>query len=319
MTSPLYSGLAVAVEEAPLVEDAISWQEVVRSLVVFLAAIVLAVVLRRLLVRAIDREGNRHVGRIVGRFLSVVVAAVGGVYALDLLGVRIGPLVGALGVGGIAMAFAAQDIVQNFIAGVLLQVRHPFRVGEQIGSGDYEGVVDDVNLRTTVLSTYDGLIVYLSNAEVLKHPIVNYTRTPLSRTSLTVGLAYDTDLERARDVLLEACRAAEGVQDSPSPEAWVEEFADSSINVAVRYWHAADIASRWRVRSAVAISVKAALDRAGMTIPFPQRVLWLPGSPEEGRLQTGLTGSSTWRAIGPPVRTPVRGPLRLPRRPAVLV
>ena len=259
-----------------LVTDAISWQEGVQALTVFLIALVLAVVLRRLLVRAIDREGSRHVGLVVGRFLSVVVAAVGAVYALDVMGVRIGPLVGALGVGGIALAFAAQDILQNFIAGVLLQVRRPFRVGEQIGSGDHEGVVEDVNLRTTVLTTYDGLVVYLPNAEVLKNPIVNYTRTPLSRTSLTVGLAYDTDLTRAQEVLVDACLLADGVQSSPPPEAWVEEFADSSINVAVRYWHPADIASRWRVRSAVAVSIKAALDEAGMTIPFPQRVLWLP-------------------------------------------
>ena len=268
--------LSVLAAEDPLVDDAITWHEGVRSLAVFVGAVLLAMVLRRLLVRAIDREGSRHIGRIAGRFLSVVVVAVGAVYALDLLGVRIGPLVGALGVGGIAFAFAAQDILQNLIAGVLLQIRHPFRVGEQIGSGDYEGVVEDVNLRTTVLATYDGLVVYLPNAEVLKNPIVNYTRTPFSRTSLTVGLAYDTDLERARTVLREACDRTEGVQASPPPEIWVEEFADSSINLAVRYWHAADIASRWRVRSAVAISVKSAIDAAGMTIPFPQRVLWLP-------------------------------------------
>ncbi len=265
-----------------LVDDQLSWPEIVQALVIVLAAIVLAVVLRRVLVRAIDREGDRHIGRIVGRFLSVVVVAAGGVYALGVLGVRIGPLLGALGVGGIAIAFAAQDILQNFIAGVLLQVRHPFRVGDQISSGDHEGVVDDVNLRTTVLTTYDGLVVYLPNAEVLKNPIINYTQTPFSRTSLTVGLAYDTDLVRAQQVLLAACREAALVTDSPPPEAWVEEFGDSSINFAVRYWHPADIASRWRARSAVAIAVKAGLDRAGMTIPFPQRVLWLPDAPGRG-------------------------------------
>ena len=266
-----------AAEESALVDDSITWPEIIESVTVLVAALLLAVVLRRVLVRAIDREGDRHVGRVVGRFLSVAVVAVGAVYALDLLGVRIGPLLGALGVGGIALAFAAQDILQNFIAGVLLQVRHPFRLGEQIRSGEYEGVVEDVNLRTTVLTTYDGLLVFLPNAEVLKHAIVNYTRTPLSRTSLTVGLTYDTDLDRARRVLLEACRVTDEVVQSPPPEVWVEEFADSSINLAVRYWHPADIASRWRVRSAVAISVKKALDAAGMTIPFPQRVLWLGG------------------------------------------
>jgi small conductance mechanosensitive channel len=266
--------LAAAEDVDVVVEDDIALSEVLQALTVFLASILLAVLLRRLLVRALDHDANRHVGLVAGRFLGLVVVAVGVVYALDLMGVQIGPLVGALGVGGIAVAFAAQDMLQNLIAGVMLQIRRPLRLGDQISSGDFEGIVADVNLRTTVLQTYDGLIVYLPNAEVLKNPIINYTRTPLSRTSLTVGLAYDTDLARAREVLLAACAASDGVADTPAAEVWVEEFGDSSINFAVRYWHAADIASRWRVRSGVAISVKSALDRAGMTIPFPQRVIW---------------------------------------------
>lgn len=266
---------AAAVEDVDVVvEDDIALSEVLQALAVFLASILLAVLLRRLLVRAIDRDANRHVGLVAGRFLGLVAVTVGVVYALDLLGVQIGPLLGALGVGGIAIAFAAQDMLQNLIAGVMLQIRRPLRLGDQVASGDFEGVVTDVNLRTTVLQTYDGLIVYLPNAEVLRNPIINYTSTPLNRTTLTVGLAYDTDLVRAREVLLAACAAAEGVAATPPPEVWVEEFGDSSINLAVRWWHPADIASRWRVRSGVAISVKSALDEAGMTIPFPQRVLW---------------------------------------------
>ncbi len=263
----------------PIVAAGVSRTDVVRSLVVFGAAVVLALVLQRVLVTVVDREAGRHVGRSLGRFLRLVVVAVGAVYALSSVGVRVGPLVGALGVGGVALAFAAQDILQNLIAGVLLQVRHPFRIGDQISSGDYEGRVDDVNLRSVELTTYDGLTVYLPNADVLKRAIVNYTRTPSNRTELMVGVAYDTDLEQARDVLLQACTGTEGVLATPAPEAWVLAFGESSIDVAVRYWHAADIASRWRVRSAVAISVKASLDAAGMTIPFPQRTLWFgPGS-----------------------------------------
>jgi len=271
--------LLAAEADPELLPEDVTTGAVLQATIVFLVAVVLAVVLRRTLVRLVDREADRHLGRIVGRFLSVVVVAVGVVYALDVVGVSIGPLVGALGVGGIALAFAAQDILQNLVAGVLLQIRRPFRVTDQIGSGDYEGIVEDVNLRAVELTTYDGLTVYLPNAEVLRNPIVNYTRTPWSRTELTVGLAYDTDLERARAVLLDACRRAEGVQEAPPVEAWVHRFGESSIDIAVRYWHAADIASRWRVRSAVAIAVKGALDEAGMTIPFPQRTLWFgPGS-----------------------------------------
>ncbi len=254
--------------------------EIVLAAVIVVAALVLAFVLRRLLVRLLDRgDADRNIGRLSGRFLSLAVVAVGIVYALDLLGVRLGPVLGALGVGGIALAFALQDILQNFVAGVLLQVRRPFKVREQIRSGDFEGTVRDVNLRTVELTTFDGLTVYLPNADVLKTPIVNYTRTPHSRTTLTVGLAYATNLEPARQILIAACTGVAGVQASPVPEAWVEEFADSTINVAVRYWHSAQIAETWRVRSEVAIAIKTALDEAGITIAFPQRTLWFgPGN-----------------------------------------
>ncbi len=276
--------LLVAAEEDPLVADAVTTGDIILAAIVFAAAIALAVLLRRLLVHALDRgDADRRVGRLTGRFLGLVVVVVGAIYALGVAGVRIGPLLGALGVGGVALAFAAQDILQNLVAGILLQIRRPFKVGEQIGSGDFEGTVDDVNLRTVELTTYDGLTVYLPNAEVLRTPIVNYTRTPYSRTSLTVGVAYDTDLTHAQAVLHDGCGAASGVQQHPPPEVWVEEFAESSINFAVRYWHAADIASRWRVRSAVAVAIKTALDEAGIRIPFPQRTLWF--GPGETALQ----------------------------------
>lgn len=251
---------------------------------VTVATLVAAVVVRKLAVRLLDRgDADRRVGRLTGRFLSVIVVAVGLVYVLGILNIRIGPLLGALGVGGIALAFAAQDILQNFIAGLLLQLRRPFRVRDQISSGDFEGTVMDVNLRTVEMITYDGLTVYLQNAQVLKTPIVNFTRTPLNRTSIDVGLAYDTDLDRAREILLAACQEADGVAETPAAEVWVDAFAESSINCAVRFWHASDIASRWRVRSAVATSVKRRLDEAGMVIAFPQRTLWFgPGNTTMG-------------------------------------
>ena len=266
-------------EDDPLVTDAVTVTEVVQAVGVFVGSVLLAVVLRQVLVRAVSRQANRHLGQVLGRILSVIIIGVGIIYALDVVGVRIGPLVGALGIGGVALAFAAQDVLANLIAGVLIGIRRPIKFGEQIGTGEYEGTVEDVNLRTVEIRTYDGNTVLIPNQEVLRNPIINYTRTPYRRTELVVGLAYSTDLRRAQQVLVDAATSAPGVRPDPPPEAWVFEFGESSINIAVRYWHAADIASVWRVRSAVAMAVKEALDEAGMTIPFPQRTLWFgPGN-----------------------------------------
>lgn len=173
-------------------------------------------------------------------------------------------------------------VVAVVLAGLLLQVRRPFRVGHEVEPGEHHGRVEDVNLRTVVVTTYGGLTVCLPDPTVLKNAIVDLTRTPLSRTSLSVGVAYDTDPARAREVLLAACAAAGGVVGHPPAEVWAEELADSAVVFAVRCWHDAAIASRWRVRSAVALSVKAALDGAGITIPFPQRTVWLRGAGHTG-------------------------------------
>ncbi len=282
-------------QERSIVGEDIGAAELWLAVVVFAATLIIAAVIRLVAVHLLDRgDADRRVGRLTGRFLSVVVVVVGLVYALGILNIQIGPLLGALGVGGIALAFAAQDILQNFVAGLLLQLRRPFRIRDQISSGDFEGNVVDVNLRTVEMVTYDGLTVYLPNAEVLKAPIVNFTRTPLNRTSIDVGLAYDTDLPKAREVLLSACQKAEGVAEAPGVEVWVQSFGDSSINCAVRYWHASDIASRWRVRNAVAIAVKQGLDEAGMVIAFPQRTLWFgPGNTTLGLHQLSAGDDAT--------------------------
>ena len=254
--------------------------QIALAVAVMVGALLLALVLRRLLVRALDRgDADKNIGRLTGRFLTLIVLAIGFVYACSSLGIRLGPLLGALGVGGIAVAIALQDILQNFVAGMLLQVRRPFSVGDQVGLGEFEGTVRDVNLRTVELSAYDGVTVYLPNSQVTGGPILNYTRTPLSRTSISVGVAYDTDLEHARQVLLGACASADGVQASPPVEVWIDELGDSAIVFAVRYWHAADIASRWRVRHAATLAARTGLDEAGIGIPFPQRTLWFaPGT-----------------------------------------
>lgn len=243
---------------------------------VFVAGIVVGRVLRTVLTRRMARDdAEPPAASAVGRFGGYVLVLAGLVYALAILDVRLGPLLGAIGIGGLAVALAAQSILSNFLASVILQARRPFRRGDQICTNDCEGEVEETNFRTVVLRTYDGERVLVPCAEVLNAPIVNYTVRGRRRTTLDVGVAYATDLERARSVLEETARAVDGVLAKPPPEAFVEEFDDSSVNFALRYWHAPDIATLWRVRSEVAMAVKRALDAAGIQIPFPQRVVLL--------------------------------------------
>ncbi len=245
---------------------------------VFLAGIVVGRILRAFLTRRMARDdADPPAASAVGRFVGYLLVVAGLVYALAILDVRLGPLLGAIGIGGIAVALAAQSILANFLASIILQARRPFRRGDQICTNDCEGEVEEVNFRTVVLRSYDGERILVPCAEVLDAPIVNYTVRGRRRTCLEVGLAYTTDLERAKAVLEAATRSVDGVLAKPAPEAYVEEFGESGIEFAVRFWHAPDIATLWRVRSEVAMAVKRALETAGIEIPFPQRVVRLHG------------------------------------------
>ncbi len=237
--------------------------------------LLLAIMVHRVVIRLVTAGSNARLGvaRLLGRLGGMLVFLAGFVYALNTLGVRIAPLLGALGIVGIALAFALQDILENFIAGVILQARNPFRLGDQVVSGDWQGTVEDVNFRAVVLHTPDGTRVVLPSSTVLKDPIQNLTAFDQRRTSVTVGVAYGTDLRRAALIIARATASVEEVVADPDPQVYVEELADSAVNFSVRYWHQPTIASMWRVRDQVLTNVYEALGEAGIEIPFPQRTL----------------------------------------------
>lgn len=227
--------------------------------------------------RAASRgDSDPRGARVLGRMIRLVVVSAAVIYGVAQLGVRIGPLLTAAGIGGVALAFAVRTIFENFLAGILLLLRRPFRPGDQIGSADFEGVVEDLNLRAVVLRTLDGRRVLIPNGKVLSNPIINLTAFPARRTDLTVGVGYDADLEATRALIEDAVRGVAGVRADPPPEALVEAFGESTVDFCVRFWHAAPIREMWLVRHRVAVAVKQALDEAGVAMPFPQLALRAP-------------------------------------------
>ena len=267
----------LAAAETPrqeVIADGLTAADWVAAGVILAVGIAASAALRTILGRALRRgDSERSAADILTKGIGWLVVAAALFWSLALLGLRVGPLFGALGIGGLAVAFAAQSILANFLASIILQVRRPFRKGDQVTTNDCEGTVEGVNFRTVALRTYDGERVMVPCADVLSRPIVNHTTLGRRRTTLEVGVGFGTDLEVARNLLLDRVRATDGVLDRPPCEVWVTEFGESSINLAVRYWHPPDIASLWRVRSHVAVAVKTALNEAGIEIPFPRRII----------------------------------------------
>ena len=260
-----------------LLQHQVGWVEWVMAVVAIVASLVMGRLVRRALNRGLKRTPVTPFATIVlGKTVVYVAVTLGLYFALVILQLEVGPLLGALGLAGLAIAFAFQDILENFIAGVLMLMRRPIKVGDEMESNGYQGDVNDMTLRAVAMDTFDGDRVYLPNAMVWKSPMVNFTETPLRRTTLVVGVAYDTDLDLAQQVLQETIDNVPGV--AIPPEATVEfvEFNNSSIDFYVRYWHPSDRKTLWAVRDRAGRAMKKALDAAGIVIPFPQRTLWFP-------------------------------------------
>lgn len=247
------------------------------------AALVIAFAARRAVTRLLERRSSTFIARLVGRFVAAIIFVIGFVYALNQLGVSVGPLLGLLGLAGLAIALAFQDILENVIAGVFISIRRPFDAGDQIATNGFEGTVEDVNLRVVSLVTFDGVRVFVPNSSVWSTPIVNFTDRNLRRTTFDLGVHYNSDLDAAQAAILDVLGGIEGVANDPPPEALVHQFGDSSIDFAVRFWHEPGIATEWALRDAVARAIKKRLNAEGIEIPFPQRVLHLASVPQSLR------------------------------------
>lgn len=274
--------------EQQIVSESLTTADWAIATAVLIGSIVGALLVKQVIRGAALGAGiEERASRAAGRWVSYALVIVGVVSFLVILGVRLGPLLTAFAALGVAIAFAVQDDLRNLWSGFQIQMRKPFRLGDEIATGEWEGTVEAVNLRATTLRTRDGKEVQIPNANVMLRGIDNRTLTPTRRTTLNVGVAYDTDLERAQAVLLDALRDVEGVERTPEPTAYVERFGESTIDFAVRFWHGAETPQMWRVRSASAIAIKAALDSAGIEIAFPQRTVHLVEGRSPGRSESG--------------------------------
>ncbi|MGB3402414.1 MAG: mechanosensitive ion channel family protein [Microcoleaceae cyanobacterium] len=189
-------------------------------------------------------------------------------------GLRLGDLVATLGLSSVAIGFAFQDIFKNFLAGILLLLQEPFKIDDQIIIGDYEGTVEKIDVRTTKIRTYQGEQVLLPNSTVFTSAVQVRTAFSSRRTDLAVGVDYNTSLKQAMEILESTISQVEGVLDSPEPEIDVVNFGDSSIDFIVRYWTKSQQKSVRTIQTKVMISIKSALDKAEISIPYPIRTLY---------------------------------------------
>ncbi|MFE4107227.1 mechanosensitive ion channel family protein [Almyronema epifaneia] len=212
-------------------------------------------------------EGDRSTEVLVGRLGYGGVWILGSVVALGVMGLDFGALLGALGLTSVAIGFSLKDVLSNYISGVILLAARPFRLGDQVVIGEYEGTITQIQLRATTLKTYDGRMVYIPNQEVFQASIINNTASTQRRSSVMVGIDYDADINKAKQAIIAAVRQIKGVTPEFPVEVFVQELAASTVNLEVLFWVDSRRGEFLGTSSAVAQAVKEALQAAAVEMP----------------------------------------------------
>lgn len=217
----------------------------------------------------------RNIGLVLGRLAQWGLRFLGLLVAVTIMFPSVKPvdLLGLLGVGSVAIGFAFKDILQNFLAGILILLRQPFRIGDQIVFESFEGTVEGIETRTTVIKTYDGRRVFVPNGELFTNAVTVNTAYGIRRSQYDVGVGYGDDVRRAARVILDALRSVDGVLSDPPPEALAMELAGSSVNIRARWWTDAGQHEVLRVHHEVIAAIKERIVDAGIDLPFPTQVL----------------------------------------------
>ncbi|MBT8061197.1 MAG: mechanosensitive ion channel family protein [Xanthomonadales bacterium] len=267
LTERLNALLVSAVEHLPALGIAVTI-----LVLTWVAAAVMARVLTRVLARTEPRESLRI---LLKKMANIGIWSAGLLIAVVVAfpSVTPGKLLSALGLGSIAIGFAFKDIFENFIAGMLILLREPFRIGDFVECEGIFGRVLDITVRDTRLRQVNGEAVTLPNAMLFKNPVQIQTHAELRRISIICGVAYHEDVDSCRAVIESAVTSCGSVSDDEPVQVFANEFADSSVNFEVAWWTESDPLSERRSRDEVISSVKSALDEEGIEIPFPYRTL----------------------------------------------
>lgn len=223
-----------------------------------------------------------HRARFVDALIKLMVDGVyrggmlffGLVMAISQLGINVSAVLAGVGVVGIAVGFAAQETVANMIAGFLIFWDRPFTIGDFITTQSLYGEVRDITLRTTRIRTNDNTYVVIPNRQIIGDTLVNHSMYGETRVNVPIGIAYKERVAEARKVLMEAVQDVKGVLRDPAPDVVAESMGDSSVNLLVRVW--IDQAAEERpIYFRIMEASKAALDQAGIEIPYPHLQLFV--------------------------------------------
>jgi small conductance mechanosensitive channel len=229
-----------------------------------------------LIARSIEeKNGDEHAIITAKKISAYVIYSLTLVAIMGIFGLPLTALASAVGLIGLGVSFALKDMIANFISGLMILINRPFKIGDQISVGGESGTVKDIQIRATSVKTYDGRKVIVPNSTLYNDMVINYTAYNERRFEVVVGIGYDEDIEKAKELAIESLEEAEDVETEPEPEVLVNELGGSSVDLKLRGWTKPSKANMVRSASEVTQIVKEKYDEAGIDIPYPIRTVYM--------------------------------------------
>ncbi len=226
------------------------------------------------------RKGLHHKGLVdLGGVLSslvfglIVAASVLIASVIIFPSVKPATIISSLGIGSVAIGFAFKDILQNLLAGILLLINRPYRRGDQIVVKDFEGTVEHIQSRATLIKTYDGRRVIIPNSDVYTSPVIVNTAFPTRRSQFDVGIGYGDDPEEACQIFAEAIAGVDGVEADPAPEVLPWGLADSYVTLRARWWTESKRTNVAHIQARVILALYKAAKESAIDLPYPTTVM----------------------------------------------
>ncbi|OCK50797.1 mechanosensitive ion channel protein MscS [Chryseobacterium sp. CBo1] len=247
------------------------------AVIIFLIGLYISKWLRKLSERIISKfTKNITITRLFSTFIYLFSIGIIFFTALSILKLdkAVTSILAGAGIVGLALAFAFQDIAANFISGIFISFRRPLKVGDIVSIKDYMGKVEEINLRDTVILTFQGKMVIIPNKDVFQNPIENYSILGKRRFDLEVGVSYNDDLEKAAQLAIDAVKNIEGISSEDDVTLFYKEFGESSVNFTIRIWcNSSEQLQFLKVGHLAIIAIKKSFDQNKISIPFPIRTL----------------------------------------------
>ena len=190
------------------------------------------------------------------------------IMAMDIIGIKATSFIAILGAAGLAVGMALQGTLQNFAGGVIILLMRPFKVGDYIECGSYKGYVKEIRIFHTIIRPFNGRIIIVPNSDLATTSLTNHTKEPVIRLDVVCSVAYGTDLDKAREVIMKVIDADELIQKDPIPKLCVSELNTSSVDYSLWLW--VKVEDYWTVWMRIRENIYKAFNDNGISIPFPQ-------------------------------------------------